>query len=80
MKKIFLAILGYILFSASLIAQSVGINNPTPDASSILDVKSNSKGVLLQRTSTISRLAIVTPAEGYILTDSLVSAFSFYSG
>lgn len=69
-----------ILFSAVCIAQSVGINNTNPDASSILDVKSNNKGVLLPRTSTTSRNAIANPAKGLLLYDSTASGFWFYNG
>ena len=69
-----------ILFSFVSFAQSVGINNPTPHASAILDVKSNTKGVLLPRTSTTSRNAIASPAKGLLLYDTTTSGFWFHNG
>jgi trimeric autotransporter adhesin len=79
MKKICLLLT--IFFPAiCAIAQSVGINNTTPHGSAILDVKSNTKGMLMPRTSTTSRLAITNPAIGLILYDTTASAFYFYNG
>ncbi len=80
MKKIFLITFSGILLSMSMAAQSVGINNTTPHASAILDVKSNNKGILLPRTSTTSRVAIVNPAKGLILYDTTTSGFWFHNG
>jgi len=79
MKKLFL-LLPFFLSAICASAQSVGINNTTPHSSAILDVRSNTKGTLLPRTSTISRLAILNPAKGLILYDSTVSSFYFYNG
>jgi len=74
-KAIFLALL---MIPACLVvrAQSVGINadKSQPNASA-LDVKSFTKGMLLPRTSTTSRLAIVNPAKGLILYDTTTSGF-----
>ncbi len=80
MKKIFLITFSSILFSTLMFAQSVGINNTTPHASAILDIKSNNKGVLLPRTSTTSRVAITNPAKGLILYDTTTSGFWFHNG
>ncbi len=80
MKKKFLITVSCVLFSIVMIAQSVGINNSTPHASAILDVKSFTKGVLLPRTSTTSRTAIVNPAKGLILYDTTTSGFWFHNG
>ncbi len=48
MKKTFL--LSFTLLSAALFAQ-VGINTNSPDPSSILDIKSTNKGVLIPRVT-----------------------------
>ncbi len=80
MKKIFLITFSCILFSIAMVAQSIGINNTTPHASAILDIKSNNKGVLLPRTSTTSRVAIVNPAKGLLLYDTTTSGFWFHNG
>ena len=68
------------VLTTNLVAQSVGINNTTPHNSAILDVKSNTKGILIPRTSTTSRNAIANPAKGLILYDTTTSGFWFYNG
>ena len=70
-KLIFLAFnLGVILLAS---AQSVSINITAtpPDPSSILDVSSNSKGLLIPRMGTASINAIVNPAKGLLVYDSV---------
>jgi hypothetical protein len=57
------------LFSVSLTAQ-VGIGTTTPNASSVLDVSSSNKGVLLPRVGLVSSTDIVTvssPIKGLIV-------------
>jgi hypothetical protein len=49
MGKILLLVVTGIFFSTLLVAQSVGINNNTPVSSAVLDIKSNSKGILVPR-------------------------------
>ena len=57
MKKIILSIM--MLLLANLIqAQNVGINNPTPAASALLDLTATDKGLLIPRLTTIQRNAI----------------------
>ena len=80
LKKITLSSLMLFLLAANLIAQSVGINNSTPNSSAILDVMSNTKGMLIPRTSSASRNAIVKPAKGLILYDTTTSSFWFHNG
>ena len=71
-----------ILFSTKVFSQSVSINagGSQPHPSAILDVKSNSKGILFPRTSTASRIAIVNPAKGLILYDTTTSGFWYHNG
>ena len=80
MKKIILSMQIIFVLTTNLVAQSVGINNTTPHNSAILDVKSNTKGMLIPRTSTTSRNAIANPAKGLILYDTTTSGFWFYNG
>jgi hypothetical protein len=76
----------HILFTcimlASALSAQVGIStdNSIPDASSILDIKSTQKGVLIPRMTTAERDAIVNPATGLMvfLTDD--SEFFYYDG
>jgi len=55
-----------LLISTSLYAQ-VGVGTEAPDASSILDVSSNSKGLLMPRLTTAQRDLIVSPATGLMI-------------
>ncbi len=66
-KEFFFIILQLIIFSYGY-AQGVGIGTVTPNASAILDIMGNSKGVLLPRTSTTSRNPIANPARGLLHT------------
>lgn len=55
-----------LLTAADLFAQ-VGIGTITPDASSMLDIFSDSKGLLMPRLSTVERDAIILPATGLMI-------------
>src|SRR5664279_5168685 len=80
MKKSVLLTAVAILFIASVLAQSIGIGTATPDASSILEIKSSNKGLLIPRTSTASRTAIVSPAKGLMVYDTTTSSFWYHNG
>lgn len=83
MKHLFTALLAACLATTTL-AQSnlgVGINNPTPDPSAILDVTSNKQGVLIPRMSRDERNAITSPATGLMIYQTDNSpGFYFYNG
>jgi hypothetical protein len=68
MKNIICAII--MLFSIQYGYTQVGIGTTTPDPSSILDIESNSQGVLLPRLTTAQRNAIVSPANGLLFFNS----------
>lgn len=59
---------------------SVGVGTVSPDASSLLDISTTTKGVLFPRLNTTQQNAISSPASGLIIwnTDSL--ALSTYNG
>jgi trimeric autotransporter adhesin len=80
MKKIFLATIVFFFFHSLIRAQSVGINTTTPHASAILDIKSSTKGMLIPRTSSASRIAIVNPAKGLVIYDTTTSSVWFHNG
>lgn len=58
---------------------NVGIGTSRPDPSAILDLNSNSKGLLLPRMSEAQRNAIKNPAAGLIIfqTDQLIGTYTF---
>ena len=58
----------------------VGIGTLTPDASAQLDVVSTDKGVLVPRMRTSEKLAITEPADGLLVYDIDLLAFSYWDG
>jgi hypothetical protein len=68
MKKIII-LLSQILIVGFIYGQSVAINNSgaLANQSAILDLQTNSKGILMPRMSYIERLAIVNPATGLLV-------------
>jgi trimeric autotransporter adhesin len=80
MKRIILVTLLIVSFSKVLFAQNIGIGTTTPNASSILEIKASNKGLLIPRTSTTSRIAIVNPAKGLMVYDTTTSSFWYHSG
>lgn len=59
---------------------NVGINNPAPHASALLDLTSTNKGLLTPRMTTVQRTAIATPATGLLVFDTSLNAFWYYDG
>jgi hypothetical protein len=71
----------FFLLSTGLYAQNnVGIGTPTPDASSILDLTSSTKGFLAPRMTTLERTAITTPAPGLLVYDTDLGCYFYYNG
>jgi hypothetical protein len=77
MKKItFIFIISFGLCSFA----QVGINTTTPNASSILDVTSTTKGFLQPRMSTAQRIAIATPVAGLQVYDTTTKTNWYHNG
>ncbi len=66
MKHILLLFATALILCIQSLAQNIGINDDgsTPNKSAMLDVKSNSKGLLIPRLTAAERLDIVNPATG----------------
>jgi hypothetical protein len=90
MKSKFYAtiIIALLLMSANLKAQNtfpstgaVGIGTTSPNASSLLEIKSTKKGLLIPRMTLAQRNAIATPATGLLIfqTNS-TTGFYYYNG
>lgn len=82
MKKIFSFLIYFICFAVLTKAQSISVNTDgsAADNSSILDVKSTTKGMLVPRMTTAQRTAIAAPATGLLVFDTDTKTFWFYSG
>ncbi len=80
MKKI--TVLLSIVFPAMLFAQSVSINTDAtaPHNSAMLDIKSDSKGLLMPRLTTLQRTSIPGPATGLTVFDMDTYSYWMYRG
>ena len=59
---------------------AINNDNSNPDASSILDIKSSDKGMLIPRMSAIQRDNITTPATGLMVYVNDDNSFYYYNG
>lgn len=66
--------LGGILFAQN----NVGIGTTTPNASSVLDLTSTDKGMLVPRLTTLQRNAVISPAQGLLVYDTDVQCFFYF--
>jgi hypothetical protein len=82
---IFAALLSYVTSQAQTntfpSTGAAGIGTLTPNASSLLEIKSTTKGLLISRMTKVQRDAIVSPATGLLIyqTNS-APGFYYYSG
>lgn len=77
MKKIFI-LLACFAMANNITAQNVGIGTATPSTSAALEVKSNTRGLLIPVMNTAARNAIAAPANGLLVYDSTARAFYYY--
>src|ERR1051326_3224138 len=71
------------LFAQNIFPSSgaAGIGTTTPDASSLLEIKSTSKGLLISRMTQAQRNAIVSPATGLLIYQTNATpGFYYYNG
>jgi len=80
MKRILLlAIFVTICFGSFSQGIAINTNGASADASSMLDISSSNKGVLISRVTTAQRTAIVSPANGLLLFDTNTNSFWYFS-
>ena len=77
MKKLSFFIAMLLLFSSAMFAQ-IAVNNDgsQPNSSSMLDVKSTTKGFLLPRMTTVDRNAITNPSDGLLIFNVTTMCFN----
>ena len=73
MKKYFPLTAFCLLFFIFSEAQTVGIGTTTPNASAQLDIQSSTKGMLIPRVTTTQMNAIVSPAKGLLVLDTVAN-------
>ena len=59
-KKIRIAVFIVLCFQQITVAQNIGIGTATPNASALLEVQSNNKGLLIPRVTLLSEFDIIT--------------------
>ena len=80
MKKRLLLSYFLLLISYSLFAQSVGIGTNTPHSSAALEIRNNTKGLLMPTMTAAQRNTIISPAKGLMVYDTTNNAHYFYNG
>jgi len=76
----FTTLLLSFLLTGLIASAQVGIGTTTPDASSVLDIQSTTKGFLAPRMTTLQRAAISSPEVGLMVFDTDINKFCFYEG
>lgn len=66
------------LFPFSILGQ-IGIGTTTPNSSALLEISSQTQGVLTPRMTTAQREAINSPAHGLLVFDTDLNSFEYYS-
>lgn len=75
-----LAVICVAVSSTIGFSQNIGVNNPTPDASALLDLTSTNKGFLIPRMTSAQRIAIAGPATGLLVYDTSLGLFYYFNG
>lgn len=80
-KNLCLSIAVMLLAQTCLLAQvAINTDATTPNASAMLDIKSNSRGLLVPRLTSAQRTAIATPADGLWAYDTDTKSFWYFKG
>ena len=78
MKKSYFIMMLLFVFVYGFTNAQVGIGNVDPDPSSILDVTSADKGILIPRMTSVVRDGISSPAQGLLIYNTTDLAFNYY--
>lgn len=77
LMKFFLFFIQMLFFPLLTVAQ-VGIGTIDPDPSSILEIYSENKGILIPRMTTINRNLIENPSNGLLLYNTTTNAINYF--
>lgn len=80
MRKSLALMLMYWCISSTLPAQNIGIGTTTPNANAALEIKSNSKGLLMPRLSTTARNSMANVAKGMLVYDTTRAGIYYHDG
>jgi len=73
-----------LLFSLFLLTTKanaqIGIGTTSPDSSSVIDLRSSTRGILIPRMTSVQRRAINLPAKGLMVFDNDSAYFFYYNG
>ena len=74
-----IAMFSLLLLATNAKAQ-IGIGTTSPDSSSVIDLRSSTRGILIPRMTSLQRKAIAAPAKGLMVFDNDSAYFFFYNG
>ena len=77
MKKILLFLFGLVIVQA-FSQDNVGVGTTTPDASAIMHIDANDKGLLIPRMDSLGMTLITSPANGLMIYNLTDNAFWYY--
>src|SRR6056297_1068258 len=69
-----------VFLQVPVLKAQVGINQPNPDSSAVLDLKSKNRGVLMPRLTAAEIQSIPTPSKGLMVYCSDLSVFCYFDG
>jgi len=82
-RSVFIVLTLILLANSAMFGQNIAITDDdgySAHSSAMLDVKSDSKGLLIPRLTTIQRTTIPSPATGLLVFDTSESVFYYYNG
>ena len=80
MKNNFKFLFACLLLGSGVTYAQVGVGTTTPNASSMLEITSTTKGFLMPRMTTAERTDIATPATGLQVYDTTTNSYWYYNG
>jgi len=78
MKRILLTLTVTLLFATAFSQVAINTDGSQANASAMLDVKSNTAGLLIPRMTSTQRNAVASPAQGLLVYDTDDSTFYYY--